>query len=234
LSLLSLLSLLLSLLSLLSLLLLVLIKGINQSWIANSKWNDINYLKNKVKSSLSSTSNVIVPVEFGEHYMDENLQILQLDFLELLDFFELKTDNNNNNSNSNPKLYLAQFDINEIPGLVDDLKPLPEITKTGNGVIYRSNIWLGGSSGSISPCHNDPFHNILCQIYGSKRIILFPPDSKDHLYLYDQYHKQKNTSRVDFTNPDITKYPLFLEARKFNTNTNTNTNTHTNTNDNTK
>ena len=29
--------------------------------------------------------------------------------------------------------------------------------------------------GSESPCHQDPFHNILCQVYGTKHVLLFPP-----------------------------------------------------------
>lgn len=31
-------------------------------------------------------------------------------------------------------------------------------------------------SGSESPCHQDPFHNILCQVYGTKHVLLFPPE----------------------------------------------------------
>jgi Cupin-like domain len=30
--------------------------------------------------------------------------------------------------------------------------------------------------GSESPCHQDPFHNILCQVYGTKHVLLFPPE----------------------------------------------------------
>ena len=32
--------------------------------------------------------------------------------------------------------------------------------------------------GSESPCHRDPFHNILCQIYGEKKVILFAPSEE--------------------------------------------------------
>ena len=30
--------------------------------------------------------------------------------------------------------------------------------------------------GSESPCHHDPFHNILCQVYGTKHVLLFSPE----------------------------------------------------------
>ena len=109
-------------------------------------------------------------------------------------------------------IIINQTDIKEIPGLIEDIK-VPEITKTGSGCVYRSNIWLGGPAGSSSPCHNDPFNNFLCQIYGNKKVILFPPTAKEYLYMNDPHHKQKNTSRIDFKNPiDYRKFPLFLDA----------------------
>ena len=180
----------------------ILFKGIIREWPACQKWKDFDYLKNKVNSS-SSNEKVIVPVECGESYMDSRLQILNLDFVELLDFFQKDIPDI-------PKLYLAQFDLNEIPGLMEDLD-VPEITKTGSS-IYRTNIWLGGQSGSSSPCHNDPFDNILCQIIGNKKVILFPPSSKQYLYLNDPHHKQKNTSRIDFRKPDHVNFPLFKDT----------------------
>jgi len=110
-------------------------------------------------------------------------------------------------------IIVNQTDIKEIPGLIEDIK-VPEITKTGSGCVYRSNIWLGGPTGSSSPCHNDPFNNFLCQIYGNKKVILFPPTAKEYLYMNDPHHKQKNTSRIDFKKQpiDYRKFPLFLDA----------------------
>ena len=78
----------------------ILFKGIHKNWKACKSWSDSDYLKEKVKSS--STQPVIVPVECGDTYMDEELQILHLDFIELLDFFDKKDINNI------PTLYLAQ------------------------------------------------------------------------------------------------------------------------------
>ena len=79
----------------------ILFKGIHKNnWKACNSWSDSEYLKAKVKSS--SNQAVIVPVEFGDSYMDEELQILHLDFIELLDFFDKKDINNI------PTLYLAQ------------------------------------------------------------------------------------------------------------------------------
>ena len=79
----------------------ILFKGINKNWKACNSWSDVDYLKAKVKSS-SKNQAVIVPVECGDNYMDEELQILHLDFIELLDFFDKKDITNV------PTLYLAQ------------------------------------------------------------------------------------------------------------------------------
>lgn len=37
--------------------------------------------------------------------------------------------------------------------------------------------------GTESPCHYDPFHNIICQVYGRKEIILFHPDQNVGIYV---------------------------------------------------
>lgn len=183
----------------------ILFKNINKSMPACSKWKDHKYLQ-KIVSSNDRT--IVVPVELGDSYMDESLQILHLDFLELLNFFAMS----DSNKKEIPQLYLAQVDINEIPGLTKDLR-VPDMAKTGSGSIYRSNIWISGPSGSSSPCHNDPFQNIIYQIYGQKKVILFPQSSQDKLYLNDPHHKQKNTSKIDFRNPDLSKFPLFKSAQ---------------------
>ena len=78
----------------------ILFKGIHKNWKACNSWSDSDYLKAKVTSS--SNQEIIVPVEFGDSYMDEELQILHLDFIELLDFFDKKDITNI------PTLYLAQ------------------------------------------------------------------------------------------------------------------------------
>ena len=40
------------------------------------------------------------------------------------------------------------------------------------------NIFPNIDPGSESPCHRDPFHNILCQVYGEKTVLLFSPSDE--------------------------------------------------------
>jgi hypothetical protein len=92
--------------------------------------------------------------------------------------------------------------------LDEDVSP-PLITKTGKNHLYKVNLWLG--SKTTSPCHHDPFQNILCQVFGRKNIILFPPGQAK--YLYPAYGSvQKNTSLVDILNPNLNVHPLFAQS----------------------
>jgi lysine-specific demethylase 8 len=110
-----------------------------------------------------------------------------------------------------PKFYVAQQNLSDVPALQPDLGPPPTIVNTGKASHYGTNLWLCSSAGSESPCHHDPYQNILCQIFGEKEVILFAPSESEKLYpAYGTL--QKNTSLVDFENPDFDSHPLFLKA----------------------
>lgn len=177
----------------------VLIKNLVEKWPAIEKWKTAASFKQRVKQP-----SVFVPVEVGGNYMSPQMFISNCHFDDLLDYFE-ETDA--------PPLYLAQTDIRDIGSLIDDVSPPPQIVlTTGKKTIYKINIWLGGKGGSTSPCHFDPFNNVLCQIFGEKEVLLFPPQSgRPFLYPADGT-VQKNTSQVDFDKPDDDKFPLFKSS----------------------
>ena len=61
------------------------------------------------------------------------------------------------------------------------------------------NAWLG-PSGTVSPLHTDPYHNIFCQVVGFKYIRLYAPDQTSFLYPHgvdEQGVDMSNTSQVD-------------------------------------
>lgn len=185
----------------------IIISGVASSWPAISdvkrKWRNFSNIGQNSK-------NCLVPVEIGQ-YMDKDIETVQMFFHDLLDYFSLRqTQGETIQPKSEPQVYLAQHDLREIPQLFEDVCPVPDLVLTGKRDLYKVNIWLGGPDGTVSPCHIDPFNNLLCQIIGEKEIILFPPSASNFLYPA-LGTLQPNTSLVNIENPDPQLHPLFFD-----------------------
>mmetsp|Transcript_19848 Transcript_19848/g.19955 ORF Transcript_19848/g.19955 Transcript_19848/m.19955 type:complete len:271 (+) Transcript_19848:85-897(+) len=179
----------------------VIIRGLAKFWPAihneRRKWS-LDYLKQRVGDQ-------IVTVEAYGDYMNKDMKQLLINFDGYIDFLKSGIDGH---------FYLAQRELEEFPMLKDDIVK-PQLCNTGKSTLYRSNIWLG-PSGIASPCHYDPFQNILCQVIGSKRVILFHPSQTSNLYPAIGT-TQKNTSMIDMTVSciDYQKYPLFEKCEGY-------------------
>lgn len=76
-----------------------------------------------------------------------------------------------------PKAYLAQHQLfDQIPPLRRDIVTpdycallLPDEEDDASAGSVATNAWFG-PAGTVSPLHNDPFHNLLAQVVGSKRV----------------------------------------------------------------
>lgn len=71
------------------------------------------------------------------------------------------------------KAYLAQHQLfDQIPALRRDIMT-PDycslLLDDENDASVATNAWFG-PAGTVSPLHNDPFHNLLAQVVGSKRV----------------------------------------------------------------
>lgn len=75
----------------------------------------------------------------------------------------------------------------------------------------RPNMWLG-PAGTITPLHRDLVDNALAQVFGSKQLILFPPEQSRFLYTWSN-SKLLDGAKVDPEHPDLEQYPLFEQAR---------------------
>lgn len=90
------------------------------------------------------------------------------------------------------KGYLAQHELFEqIPTLRKDiLTPdycaLDDDDDDDDGAEDRVivNAWFG-PEGTISPTHTDPYHNLLCQVVGSKAIRLYAPSQTPYMYPHE-------------------------------------------------
>ena len=99
-------------------------------------------------------------------------------------------------------VYLAQNDAFE--GLYQDFE-IPDFTSLGEGRLYNTMVWIG-PYGCVSPLHYDPMDNALMQFVGTKRVMMYPPNSQVYA---GADGNQYNTSPLNpESSLDISKYPL--------------------------
>ncbi|XP_029968610.1 HSPB1-associated protein 1 homolog [Salarias fasciatus] len=77
----------------------------------------------------------------------------------------------------------------------------------------HSTLWVG-SEGANTPCHLDSYGwNLVLQVEGRKRWLLFPPEDTDKLYpTRIPYEESSVFSQVDVLRPDLRRFPAFRGA----------------------
>lgn len=169
-------------------------------WPAMTKWRDLNYL-------LKVAGNRTVPIEIGSNYASDewSQQLVKLrDFL-YRQFGQTKGDQEIE--------YLAQHELfAQIPALQADICVPDYCTVSAtNEADVDIKAWLGPRH-TISPMHNDPKHNLLCQVFGCKRIILASSADTEYLYPHESEFLN-NTSQIDAAKPDFDRFPLLKNVR---------------------
>jgi oxalate decarboxylase/phosphoglucose isomerase-like protein (cupin superfamily) len=73
-------------------------------------------------------------------------------------------------------------------------------------------IWIGNAI--VTPAHFDESHNVACVVAGTRRFTLFAPEQVGNLYIgpLDYAPTPTPISMVDFSAPDLERYPRFAEA----------------------
>ena len=187
-------------------------------------WQNYSALKRRLQAVHGDDdAAIVVPVEFGGSYMDADMQQQHVGFFSVLDVLEQERKQEakaKKQQQQHMRWFLAQHEVREVsPLLLDDVHVPHMLLMAAQGhtagagagagaapsstsaslSIYRNNLWLGGHAGTCSPCHWDPFHNILVQVYGQKRVVLFDPalavNSPEALYAAEGA-RQRNTSLV--------------------------------------
>ena len=77
---------------------------------------------------------------------------------------------------SSVRLYLAQCQLLDIPQVLRDDLPTPNVVlQAGRGDVYDTNIWIGLPP-TYTPLHRDPNPNLFVQLAGRKEVRLLAPD----------------------------------------------------------
>ncbi|XP_054733129.1 bifunctional peptidase and arginyl-hydroxylase JMJD5 [Anastrepha obliqua] len=175
-------------------------------WPAMQKWRNLNYLH-------KLAGNRTVPIEIGAIYTaDEWSQQL----VKIQDFLRRQFSQNS----SKEIEYLAQHELfDQIPALKADIRVPDYCTLRSNkNCTNVENVsikaWLGPKN-TISPLHYDPEHNLLCQVFGRKQIILAAPTDTPKLYAHDS-EMLCNTSQLDAARLDFDRFPLAAQVSFYN------------------
>lgn len=99
----------------------------------------------------------------------------------------------------------------DFPTLSKDLKPPSFIPFGPENKLYHSSVLRIASANVQIWTHFDLYHNVLCQVEGSKRIILLPPE--DIQYLYVEGDKSPINNFDDNFETSLSKYPLIKNLR---------------------
>ncbi|CVK93522.1 uncharacterized protein FMAN_02908 [Fusarium mangiferae] len=166
--------------------------------LTDRPWKDPEYL-------LSQTfgGRRLVPVEIGRSYVDEGWGQELIQFRDFLDRYVTgETDTIG---------YLAQHNLfHQIPSLRNDIyvpdfcwvdvPPHPTTPSLNQPSVDlpQLNAWFGPAR-TITPLHTDGYHNLLCQVVGTKYIRLYPPRAAYAMQPRVSEHgvDMSNTSRLD-------------------------------------
>lgn len=147
-----------------------------------AKW-DLDYLKSKIgeEKVVIHDSN-----ETSLNFLEKNFKYKTCSFTEFAD----KINDSNKNvylrsTNKNPRSKQPARIEDDFPNLREDLD-LPEFVPYGTKEeLYHSSVLRVASSSIQIWTHYDIYDNVLCQVKGVKRVILFPPNDIEHLHIKD-------------------------------------------------
>ncbi|CAM9106479.1 unnamed protein product [Pylaiella littoralis] len=116
------------------------------------------------------------------------------------------------------KTHWVYADYKHVEELEDDwakaLEPIIDWSTLGcDKAATDSTVWLG-TEGSHTPLHFDTYGvNLVAQLHGSKKWVLFPPaDTASLSATRVPYEESSVFSRVDARRPDLGRFPQFAEA----------------------
>ncbi len=175
----------------------VVIEHLIEDWPAYRKW-DLQYIK-KVAGDKTVPLYDDRPISSEYKFNEPHTKMKMADYIDLL-----------KSRPTNYRIFLYHL-LKEVPLLQQDFK-FPDI---GLRFIKKlPTLFFGGENSKVFMHYDIDFANILhFHFDGKKRCILFPPSETK--YLYKVPHALISREDIDFTNPDLEKFPVLAKARGY-------------------
>jgi hypothetical protein len=179
----------------------VVLTGLLDDWPARERWS-VEYLT----ATLGSTR-VLVAVSERDAFQPDPEHGFDETFHEEMTFAEYV--GHLTNPTPNRRYYLnQQHFVKTFPDIASDVHVPDYIDRRKLHSVF---FWFG-SQGIKSPLHYDWKHNLLAQVHGAKKLVLYDPKHLARLYPYSRRTAIPHLSEVDVDNPDLKRFPRFADA----------------------
>ncbi len=175
----------------------VVIERLTEDWPAYEKWN-LDYI-NKVAGDRTVPLYDDRPVKHDEGFNQAHAEMKMEDYISLL-----------KEKPTNFRIFLYNI-MKEVPVLQSDFK----FPKLGMRLIKGlPMMFFGGTDSRVFMHYDIDFTNILhFHFNGKKRCVIFPPDQSK--FLYRVPHALIAREDIDFSNPDLEKWPALKQAQGY-------------------
>ncbi|MGB8376520.1 MAG: cupin-like domain-containing protein [Salegentibacter sp.] len=175
----------------------VVIRHFIDDWPAYQKW-DLDYIK-EIAGDKTVPLYDDRPITSEFKFNEPHTEMKMREYIDLL-----------KSEPTNYRIFLYHL-MKEVPSLQDDFK-FPEI-----GLRFIKQLpmlFFGGENSKVFMHYDIDYANILhFHFHGKKQCILYPPSQTR--YLYKVPHALISREDIDFTNPDLERFPALQEAQGF-------------------
>lgn len=141
------------------------------------KWNCFSWNKD-ILNNIFSNESLLVNKSSSKMFTSNYIGLSEETLMSFNEFSNKPLTDPTNN------YYLIQQGYNHSKKLLQDIS-VPSFIKSEEATNFA--MWL--NFGNVySSLHYDLHDNILTQIQGNKKVVLFPPSERDKLYMYNPYH----------------------------------------------